>query len=63
MTEAQSLRERARRHLEAMQRDNPNQGELAVLFGPTAKRERDARFFGRLHGEPAGDEDEGRGDE
>lgn len=48
LAEPQSIRERARRHLQAMQ-DSPNQGELAALAMLDHKHEQDAELVRRLH--------------
>jgi hypothetical protein len=52
LAEPQSIRERARRHLQAMQDNNPNVGELAALA--QGKVEQSRRLLEALH--PTGDE-------
>ncbi len=57
LSNSQSIRDRARRHLQAMQ-DNPNKGELAALTGHAERKaQATARLMGVGSEEPAEDEE------
>ena len=59
MAGEQSIRERARRHLRALQQDNPNRGELAALSQDT--REWSSRLLESMHPDESTEPEEPEG--